>query len=60
MSIIKKILGRILGSLIILLFTASVFSQEARQDPRAQVFSDSFPYESKFIGNQRATNALRR
>ena len=48
MSIIK-VLSRILGSLIILLFTASAFSQEARQDPRAQVFSDSFPYESKFI-----------
>ena len=42
-------LGRISGSLIVLLFTASALSQEVRQDPRAQVFSDGFPYESKFI-----------
>ena len=48
MSIIK-VLGRISGSLIVLLFTASALSQEVRQDPRAQVFSDGFPYESKFI-----------
>ena len=48
MSIIK-VLGRISGSLIVMLFTASALSQEARQDPRAQVFSDGFPYESKFI-----------
>lgn len=48
MSIIK-VLGRISGSLIVLLFTASALSQEVLKDPRAHVFSDGFPYESKFI-----------